>query len=158
MHGCLGFSLPLRPADVTSGVNTREKLRERDSKLAELMTLVYGESDWRYPATAPRPFAPYEETSREKRQRLRAQQAGAGCTAKQPSVQVLVVPASGEVADAVLAGSGGASFTRRSRRREGKPTGQCSQHGGAPGGRLSPVSRRITRAFSRLAGCCLGPG
>lgn len=142
-------------ADVTSGMNTREKLRERDSKLAELMTLVYGEGKWRYPATAPRPFASYD-SSQEKRQR--AQRAVSSSTSKQPTVPVLAVSASGEVEDAAQKGSLGASVGRRSRRREKSPAAQRSRRAGAPGSKLSAVSRRVTRAFLQVAGCCLRPG
>ncbi|GIL51691.1 hypothetical protein Vafri_7630 [Volvox africanus] len=42
--------------DVTSGVNTREKLRQRDPGLAAMMTRAYGDGPWRYPCDSPGAF------------------------------------------------------------------------------------------------------
>ncbi|GIM16741.1 hypothetical protein Vretimale_19340 [Volvox reticuliferus] len=39
--------------DVTSGVNTREKLRQRDPGLAAMMMRAYGDGSWRYPSDSP---------------------------------------------------------------------------------------------------------
>jgi hypothetical protein len=43
--------------DVTSGINTREKLKRHDPRLASLLAAAYGDGPWRYPQTAPAPFA-----------------------------------------------------------------------------------------------------
>lgn len=42
--------------DSTSGVTDRRKLCRIDSALASIMTRVWGDGAWRYPATSPRPF------------------------------------------------------------------------------------------------------
>jgi hypothetical protein len=48
----------LLAADVTSGVNTREKLKRKDPELASILATVFGDGPWRYPLTAPQPFGP----------------------------------------------------------------------------------------------------
>ncbi|GLI69260.1 hypothetical protein VaNZ11_013842 [Volvox africanus] len=42
--------------DVNSGVNTREKLRQRDHGLAIMMMRAYGDGPWRYPCDSPGAF------------------------------------------------------------------------------------------------------
>lgn len=151
---------------MTSGVNTRHKLQERDPKLAELMTLVYGDGDWRYPQTAPHKFAPCEESSeRQHGQQAESSRSGAGAAMQRPMVQVVVLPAEGEMGRSgemlnpllALGAPGSGVATRRTRRGAGSPARQSSGSGGG-GSKLAAVPRRITRAFARLAGCCLGPG
>lgn len=55
-QGAAGRPLPpaALPADVTSGVTTREAVKQRDPQLASLLARVYGDGGWRYAATAPR--------------------------------------------------------------------------------------------------------
>ncbi|EFN55802.1 hypothetical protein CHLNCDRAFT_145288 [Chlorella variabilis] len=92
--------------DVTSGVNTRHKLQERDPKLAELMTLVYGDGDWRYPQTAPHKFAPCEESSeRQHGQQAESSRSGAGAAMQRPMVQVVAAQHGKAAAAAVAAAS-----------------------------------------------------
>jgi hypothetical protein len=43
--------------DVTSGITTRAKLKRHDPRLASLLAAAYGDGPWRYPQTAPAPFA-----------------------------------------------------------------------------------------------------
>jgi hypothetical protein len=122
---------------VTSGINTRQKLRERDPRLAQLMTLAYGDGDWRYPHTAPRKFEPYEETSEEKRSRQ--------------TVPVLSVQADGDMTNPLLAAGGSAAgaATRRNRRRADSPVRRVRR---GTGSKLIAAPQRL---FTRLFGCCL---
>lgn len=50
------------PADVTSGMTTREHVKARDPELAYLLIHVFGDGAWRYPYTAPRPFGRQHQT------------------------------------------------------------------------------------------------
>jgi hypothetical protein len=188
-QGCVGTQ-PITPngcacccagADVTSGVNTRDKLRERDPALAEIMTLVYGDGEWRHPRTAPRPFAPYQKSAKQRQRptrdgKKRARSGGEGqqgsgaaeAAAQDAVLQVVVVPdAEAEMSNTLLSGAAAAGVaggeggtTRRGRRRAGSPAGRHSGRAASSGGskgKLTSVPRRFTRALARLAGCCL-PG
>lgn len=55
--------------DVTSGLTTREALKARDPRLAAVMARVWGDGAWRYPLTAPCPFAPFVPKPRAQQQR-----------------------------------------------------------------------------------------
>ncbi|EFJ48643.1 hypothetical protein VOLCADRAFT_117556, partial [Volvox carteri f. nagariensis] len=54
--------------DVTSGVNTRGQLQQRDPGLAALMARVYGDGSWRYPLDSPRPFRCHHTPPEDPRQ------------------------------------------------------------------------------------------
>lgn len=143
-------AVPTVPADVTSGVNTRDKLKERDPQLAELLSAVYGDGAWRYPQSAPRAFP--QEDSKHRSKRQRSQQQGQ----QQPEVAVLVEGLN-PMTQPLLTGGGGISgVARRGGRRKG---GGGAQHGGNDEddtSKLTSVPRRITRAFARLVGGCFG--
>ena len=166
-------------ADVTSGVNTREKVKERDPRLAGLLSKVYGDGTWRYPATAPGKFEPWASSSsgsdgeaaasgagsgkRQKRSgggRKQPTAAAAPATAQQHEQQqqprqVPVLVEHHSMTEPLLHGGGGSGISGVSRRRRG---GSPSRHGGGGGGGSSQglVPRRITRAIARLTGCCFG--
>ena len=125
-----GFLLAPWPADVTSGINTRQKLKERDPALAALMLCVYGDGSWRYPATAPQQWPQWRE-----QQQQQQQQQGAG--------KIATVGPSAAAEPQVQPGAS----RKRSRR----------QASGGSGGmhRLMAGSRRITRSLARLASSCL---
>ena len=179
---CCTASLPRVPADVTSGVNTREKLKERDPRLAGLLSKVYGDGPWRYPATAPGKFEPWACRSSDgsggeaaasgagsgKRQRSsrgsskQAPVAAAPATTQQHEQesqqqqprQVPVLVEHQSITEPLLHGGGGSGLGGVSRRRRaGSPS---RRGGGGAGGSLGVVPRRITRAFARLTGCCFG--
>jgi hypothetical protein len=162
---CSIASLPCLPADVTSGVNTREKLKERDPRLAELLSKVYGDGSWRYPATAPGKFQPWASSSSGGRQRSRrggskqAPSAAAAATTQhheqqQQQRQVPVLVEQHSNTEPLLHGAGGNGIGGVSRRRR---TGSPSRRGGGGcSGSLGVVPRRITRAFALLTGCCFG--
>ena len=146
-------------ADVTSGVNTREEVKGKDPRLAALLAAVYGDGPWRYPQTAPRPFAREScaaaaaaaaaaEALSSKRQR-----GGAGWLAGEVPVLVEDNPM-----QPLLAGAdGGGGASRHGMRRRGASP-RRRERASSRGGKLSSVPRRITRALARLAGCCLGCG
>ncbi|PSC70665.1 hypothetical protein C2E20_5933 [Micractinium conductrix] len=145
--------------DVTSGVNTREEVKGKDPRLAALLAAVYGDGPWRYPQTAPRPFAREScaaaaaaaaaaEALSSKRQR-----GGAGWLAGEVPVLVEDNPM-----QPLLAGAdGGGGASRHGMRRRGASP-RRRERASSRGGKLSSVPRRITRALARLAGCCLGCG
>ena len=60
-------------ADVNTGVCTRELLKQRDPRLAKILTRVYGDGTWRYPQTAPAqwpaPERPWRPSRRARRRR-----------------------------------------------------------------------------------------
>ncbi|GLC50836.1 hypothetical protein PLESTB_000437300 [Pleodorina starrii] len=77
------FDATLRD-DVTSGVNTREKLKMRDPGLAAVMTRVYGDGPWRYPHDSPAPFR-MRSTSQRRSSDGAASPEAAGAAGQHPS-------------------------------------------------------------------------
>lgn len=163
---------PHVPADVTSGVNSREKLKQRDPLLAAILEQVYGDGDWRYPASAPRPFP--QEAAGAKRRRIAAAGSvlgdgdaeaaagsggGGGCRGGNSSLQDLehdnpiqpLLPNSGGLL------SSSATARRGARRRGGSPAGvrSASGGGGSSKSRLASLPGRATRALARLVVCCV---
>ncbi|KAI7837512.1 hypothetical protein COHA_008648 [Chlorella ohadii] len=115
--------------DVTSGVNTRQKLRARDPALAALMLRVYGDGSWRYPATAPQQWPHWREQQQQQQQQGAGKIATVGpSAAAEPQVQPV-------------------ASRKRSRRRVSGGSGGMQ--------RLMAGPRRITRSLARLASSCL---
>lgn len=155
-------------ADVTSGVNTREKLKARDPRLASVLAAVYCDGSWRYPASAPRPFskrAPQGalETQQAQRQQQQKQQQGGGAH----FIEVLVeaeehdqqlsplLPDSGTPLSDSVTPVAGSLGRRGGRHAAASPTHRTAgkRKGRGP---LSRARRRFMRAVSRVAGACFG--
>lgn len=45
------------PADVNSGLNSREAIEYYDPPLAAILAWTFGRGSWRYPHSMPKPFA-----------------------------------------------------------------------------------------------------
>ncbi|KAL4451787.1 hypothetical protein ABPG75_007449 [Micractinium tetrahymenae] len=158
--------------DVTSGVNSRERVKQRDPLLAAILEQVYGDSDWRYPATAPRPFP--REAASAKRPRTGAAPAGgaaaeveaeaaagAGGTTSgggsRGSLQVQDNPLQPLLPEGAGPSSSGTTARRGARWRGSSPARLrgSGAGGGSSKGRLTALPGRATRALARLMGCCL---
>lgn len=152
-------------------MNSREKLKLRDPLLAAILERVYGDGDWRYPATAPRPF-PREAAGAKRPRTETATSAGVGgpeavagpagggsCSNGRASLQVLteenplqpLLPNGGGLSGI------GATARRGARRRGSSPArlGGRGPDGGNGKGRLTALPGRATRALARLVACCL---
>ena len=133
-------------ADVTSGVNTRERVKARDPRLAALLAAVYGDGAWRYPATAPRAFA-----RPGKRRRAEGAEGAGG-----PQLAVLV---ENPLQPMEMGSSDDASAAQPllARRAGGRGRLASPSRAGGSGarggrGRLATARRRVRRAVGRALG------
>ena len=160
-------------------------MKARDPRLAGLLSQVYGDGDWRFPATAPGKFDPWA-SSHSGDEAAAAAVSGVGGSKRQRRSRDDSKQAT---AAAAVAPQAAAAAPQQQREQEEKPlqvpvlmeqpaltqpllkgrggsgvggvsrrrrAGSPGRQGGAGGSKLGAVPRRITRAFALLTGCCFG--